>query len=315
MALQAEWSSSESCPPATARACICCGERAWKLIYPDIVRCSACSHQRMAGEPTAADLEAIYARGYFTGEKYHDYVADKKIIQANLAARLASVLRFIRPASPGDYDLFEIGCAYGFFLELARTRFGSVKGIDISQDASAHARDELGLDVLTGDLGEARLRPESFDVVCMWDTIEHLGHPEQFVEQAYWLLRPGGLFFATTGDAGSLVARLQKRKWRLYDPPQHVHYFTSRSLALLTEQKGFHVLRVRSCAFIHSVEQIVHGLGMHTNRVDGVLGRLCRWLYPRLPAFLGRISFPIDLRDIVMIVGEKPAGPGSRRAG
>lgn len=289
---------------ATARDCVCCGARSWRTLYEGIIRCQRCGYQRMLEELTLADLQDIYTEKYYTGEKYHDYPAEKDMIQANFRERLKAMARYVgRDAAA--MRLFEIGSAYGFFLEVARPLFASVQGYDIAVEATAHARDALGLDVGTGDVLVAPLETGAYDVVCMWDTIEHLSTPEAYVQRAWELLAPGGLLFITTGDVDSMVARLQKRKWRLYDPPQHVHYFSPQSLGCMLFQMGYRVLGVETCAFIHSVEQIVHGLGFYNDQ-PGVLGRLCRWLYPRLPGWVKRIRFPIDLRDIFMIVAQKP---------
>ena len=86
--------------------------------------------------------------------------------------------------------LFEIGSAHGFFLEVARPLFRSVAGIDISADASSYARNVLDLPVATGDFLDAIL-PEAVDVVCLWDTIEHLQHPDRYLEKAVSGLNPG----------------------------------------------------------------------------------------------------------------------------
>jgi 2-polyprenyl-3-methyl-5-hydroxy-6-metoxy-1,4-benzoquinol methylase len=298
-------------PPARRavdRDCICCGARRWAVIYDGIVGCGACGYQRISQELTLADLESIYGHAFFSGDKYHDYAADKAILQRNFEVRLRSVLRLCQTRGNGParhLDLLEVGAAYGFFLELAKPHFRSARGIDIAREATAAAR-EAGLDVTTGDLLDAHLEPESFDVIAMWDTIEHLNRPELYCARVLELLRPGGLFVATTGDVSSLLARVQRRKWRLYDPPVHVHYFSRRSLGMLLFNLGFGVVAFESCAFTHSVEQIVHGLGMYTGRQDGALGRLCRWLYPRLPASVGAVSLPLDVGDIFMIAAQKP---------
>ena len=60
----------------------------------------------------------------------------------------------------------------------------------------------------------------------MWDTIEHLKRPDLFVQKAAADLRPGGLIALTTGDIGSLNARLRGARWRMIHPPTHLHYFS-----------------------------------------------------------------------------------------
>ena len=286
--------------------CPCCLESQWREVHRDIAACRKCGHQIYDHQADSAELAQIYQKEFFEGAKYRDYAGDKAIIQANFRARLDSVLGCIEKAiiPAASQTLLEIGCAYGFFLELARPRFGEVQGIDIAAEATAHAREILGLQVITADPLQQTLGRQ-FDVVCMWDTIEHLARPDLYVERAVEWLKPGGFFFATTGDSSSWAARLQGRKWRLYDPPQHVHFFSPHSLGLLLGRYGLSVQEVKTCTFRHSIEQIVHGLGVHEGREPGVLGWLCRLIHPWLPNWLARLTIPINLGDIFLIVGRK----------
>jgi len=79
----------------------------------------------------------------------------------------------------------------------------------------------------------------------MLDVIEHLEAPDQVLRTVHRHTRPGALLVITTGDFGSLTARLFGRRWRLMTPPQHLWFFTERSLARLLEERGFRVLRTR----------------------------------------------------------------------
>ncbi|HEY4932051.1 MAG TPA: class I SAM-dependent methyltransferase, partial [Terriglobales bacterium] len=112
---------------------------------------------------TDQDLAAIYSESYFAGEEYHDYLADKDVAQRNFRSRLRVLKSFMDPAR--HRRLFEVGCAYGFFLEVAQ-------GIDVSAAAVNHAKNNLGLDATCADLLQYDLARREFDVACMWDTIE-----------------------------------------------------------------------------------------------------------------------------------------------
>ena len=83
-------------------------------------------------------------------------MADRAIIQKNFRLRLATLERFLDPAR--HRRLLEVGCAYGFFLDLARGRFETATGIDITEDGVRYARETLGLDAVQGDLLDPRLR-------------------------------------------------------------------------------------------------------------------------------------------------------------
>ena len=102
----------------------------------------------------------------------------------------------------------------------------------------------------------------------------------------------------TTGDVGSLVARLQKARWRLIHPPSHLQYFTRTSLSRLFEQSGFRVLPVEHCGFHRSLSGMVHNLvGL-------------RWRRPTLGARLGAaipagLDLYLNLHDIMYLIAER----------
>jgi 2-polyprenyl-3-methyl-5-hydroxy-6-metoxy-1,4-benzoquinol methylase len=133
-------------------------------------------------------LRQLYAASYFAGDEYRDYVADRPVIEKQFRLRLRRFLRFVPDAH--QKNLFEIGCAYGFFLYLAKNTFHSAEGIDISNVAIEYARQVLGVNArsaefLTHEFGTAP------DVVCMWDTIEHLCRPDLYIEKIADSLRRG----------------------------------------------------------------------------------------------------------------------------
>lgn len=252
-----------------------------------VVACPGCDLVFYEGAVRAAE---IYDEGYFNGEEYRDYLADKPIIQRNFAGRIED-LRRLRPSG----RLLEIGAAYGFFLELA-ARHWDVKGFEISEAAAAHAR-AAGLDVSTGDFLSAPLDDETFDVICMWDTIEHLEHPVETVARAARLLAPGGVLVVTTGDIASLVARVRGASWRLVHPPSHAFYFSPRTLGRALSDAGLHVHRTTHVGYSRSYRSMAHG----------VFGE-ASWA-TRALTLGGRLDFPTYLNffDIMMMVGQKPS--------
>ena len=184
------------------------------------------------------DLEGLYGGDYFHGAEYHDYVGEQALHERHFRTRLQRLLRYV--PYPSTKRLFEIGCAYGFFLNVARARFASVAGIDISRDAAAHAAGTLGLTVCAGDYLEYDIS-DPVDVICLWDTIEHLPQPHLYLERAAMHLTEGGVLALTTGDMGSLIARLRGARWRQIHPPTHLHYFSRDTLARLLRRYGFEI--------------------------------------------------------------------------
>ena len=144
---------------------------------------------------TDLEVAELYDRGYFHGDEYLDYVAEEESLRLNFNARLRT-LQHVVP-NLRERDIFEIGCAYGFFLDEARHFAKSVAGIDISEDAIAYGRSRFGLDVQRGDY-LSRDQARKYGVIAMWDTVEHLQRPDLFIAKAKDDLQPGGVLALTT---------------------------------------------------------------------------------------------------------------------
>lgn len=278
--------------------CVACGGTASRATYAGLQQCATCGHVWATVDVPDVELHALYGSRYFHGEEYSDYTADREELQKNFARRMSVLRRFLDPGR--HRSLFELGCAYGFFLNAVRDRFDAVEGIDVSDDAVRFAREQLGVAAVHGDLLTTDLGSREYDVAVMWDTIEHLKRPDLYVEAIGRRVRSGALLALTTGDISSLNARIKRGRWRLIHPPTHVHYFTRHSVRRLLDRFGFDVVHVEYCGFYRSVG------GM----IDGVL-RL-RWGLTGPAALLQRTglarrSVYLNLRDIMYVIAVKRA--------
>ena len=185
------------------------------------------------------ELEAIYGEEFFTEEElFHDYVAQRDV-RLESGTSLTNVLAGLVPGG----RLLDVGSAAGFFLEAA-SRHYDVTGVEFSPFAAEHARREFGHRVLTGDVTEAGLEGELFDVVTMWATIEHMADPLAAVSKVASLTKPGGLFVLSTGDVTGPLARLDLDGWNLMLPPYHLFFFSPRTIDALLRRAGFRMRRI-----------------------------------------------------------------------
>lgn len=235
--------------------CIVCEGPLQSSKLEGLVECKSCGFISTDLELTEEQIKKLYSSGYYNGEEYADYIEDKQLLQNNFLRRLNKLKKYLNNTE--EKKLFEIGCAYGFFLEVAKRYFDSVSGIDISDDAVDYAVNKLGLDAYAGDYINHHSE-QKYDVICMWDTIEHLERPDLYVEKAHSCLNRDGIICITTGDIGSLNARARGRKWRQIHPPTHLHYFSKRSIKLFLERRGFEVLNISYPANSISVNTILY---------------------------------------------------------
>jgi len=241
------------------------------------------------------ELERLYGRDYFHGQEYLDYVVEEQSLKLNFRDRVDNLKQLI--PNLAELDLFEIGCAYGFFLEETRGVVRRAAGIDISAEAVALARKERGVHAECGDYLAMRF-DRQLDIVVMWDTIEHLKRPDCFIEKIAHDLRPGGYVALTTGDVGSLNARLRGGRWRMIHPPTHLHYFSIPTLSRLLSRYGF---------------DMIHASHPGNSRTLGAIAYLLFSLRLNMPVLyeafrrlpIARWRLTINLFDIAFVVARR----------
>jgi len=296
----------------SSSVCIACGGREHRVRQRirtyTIEQCRVCGLARTCGPETAFDFSEFYDRDYFVGAEgvkgYNDYFA----LAGALARTNRSRVRTLRRLAPRASTLLDVGCGPGFFVEQARAGGLSACGLEVSPFAARYGRDELGLPIAQGMLdadGLARCG-RRFDVITLWDVIEHLPDPTGAVELLAERLAPDGVLALSTGDVRSLAARVSGRRWHLYNLPEHLWFFTEDALRRILERCGLRVERVRREVCWYTARYLLDRL-MYT------LGR-GPLKFAQQP-ICSRITLPFSLFDIVTIHARKPDAPAHRPAG
>ena len=221
-----------------------------------VVRCPQCELVFISPRLRPEALQRIYDdAGYFEGGVYGSAVstdaapsAEARLSPAMLlqrtwtAGRLALIDRERGGAAAGG-RLLEVGAGYGLFLAAAREAGWTTSGVELSRTGAKHAQDTLGLDVFCGQLEEAPLTP-GFDVVCAWDTVEHVPDPLSFWRTVRSQVADDGVVLFSTPYVSSLPARLLGTRWWTLKPTEHIWHFTPRTHALLLARAGLALTRV-----------------------------------------------------------------------
>ena len=152
--------------------------------------------------------------------------------------------------------------------------------------------------VHVGVVEDAPLPEGAYDVVTMWDVIEHLPDPASTLRAVHSALRPGGVFAVTTMDVEALFPRVAGRFWPWY-MQMHLVYFSRRTLGELLRSCGFEVVEVSRHRRIVRVSYAVSRLGSYSRTAERVARALTRRLGDR--------TVGVDLGDIVTVVARKPA--------
>ena len=132
----------------------------------------------------------------------------------------------------------------------------------------------------------------------MWDTIEHIKHPDQYVSHAANILSENGLIALTTGNIGSLNAKFRGPKWRMIHPPTHLHYFNKKSMFHLLERHNFEVIHFEHPSVSRSV-QFILGKVIPDGKIKGFI------MEQLTQTGLADFKLSINLFDIMYVIARK----------
>lgn len=274
--------------------CKVCGSTAgYNRVLQQLDQCRACSFVTF-NDFNQSELLEIYNDDYFAGKEYPDYVGQQDALRRSMRHHLEQMWRY----RPVRGSLLEVGCAYGFFLDEARAHFKSVTGVDICETPTVYAKEKLGLNVHLGEFLTTDFGSKRFDVICLWDTIEHLCSPDAYLEKAGRLLTSDGTLFLTTGNMDSFNARLRGANWRQIHPPSHLHYFSRRTITHLLNRLGFEILGIETASYYHTAFNVLASIRMR----GGVGGHIASLALILLGERLARrLGVWINLGDIMFV--------------
>jgi 2-polyprenyl-3-methyl-5-hydroxy-6-metoxy-1,4-benzoquinol methylase len=233
--------------PAVKVCHVCKGQRIYYVFSTSdyrVVRCDDCGLVFLNPQPSDAELARIYGADYFLGgnsQISRAAVSDMKQATAKLyltEVRSYSGLRSGR--------LLEVGCGDGDFLVSAEAEGWQVTGVEYSASACEKARARLRYgEVQCGELHQARLPADHFDLCVLSDVIEHVRDPLLFLQEIHRVLKPGGILMIATPSIDSWSAKLLKEKWMEFKA-EHLTYFDRQTIQTALVKSGFRDILVQA---------------------------------------------------------------------
>jgi 2-polyprenyl-3-methyl-5-hydroxy-6-metoxy-1,4-benzoquinol methylase len=223
------------------RCCVCGNKDNFiKKYYKDsfiVVECKTCSFN--------------FIPQYFSKKMtYEDYKDENVLTEVRKGndwlkmqrhlLRFKLIRKFIK-----DGKLFDLGVGWGHFLYTGKTLGYDVYGIEVAKTPYKYAKEDLGLSVELVDFFEFRVKNDTYDIITIWDVLEHIADADQVVKKCSKMIKEGGYIFIQVPQLDSLIAKRYKEKWRMMSL-DHVNYFSRQTISTLLSKEGFRVQTIKS---------------------------------------------------------------------
>tara|TARA_B100000508_G_scaffold141097_1_gene146961 strand:- start:53579 stop:54442 length:864 start_codon:yes stop_codon:yes gene_type:complete len=198
-----------------------------------LVKCKNCSFVFAQKIPTEQELIEHY-QGYGR----NDYLSPLTIKRyEELLDRFESFRK--------TNKILDVGAGIGYFLEVAKKKGWEVYGTEYTDEAVNICRDK-GIQVEQGKLDPSKYDKGSFDVITSFEVLEHINNPVEEINNFKSLLRSGGLVYLTTPNFNSLLRYRLKSDYNVIVYPEHLSYYTPKTLKKLFLDCGFEKQKIQA---------------------------------------------------------------------
>ena len=292
-------------PTSKITVCENCAGKDFKLIFSggdkllgiegnfDILECQDCGIYLLSPKISTKEMEKYYPEDYIC---YQEAIEDdpKLFSRLNRKGALRKRCRIVtnRIEKPGK--ILDIGCATGIFLEGMKKRGWMVKGVEPNQGAAQYAKKRFGLDVFCGYLPDANLQNETYDVVTIWDVLEHVPDTHQLMNEIYRVLKPGGIVIATLPNGKAWERFIFDTYWVGWEIPRHYRTHTPATITAFLKEKSFDEIEIFSFIGRHGAFMLSVQFWLNTWQTAAWKKKLIRFV-------LGSLLFRILTHPIFLI--------------
>ncbi|MFO7665572.1 MAG: class I SAM-dependent methyltransferase [Desulfobacterales bacterium] len=281
-----------------------------KIKSVTVLWCKNCGFGWQYPYPTEDELRNLYINQGL----YHEKIVDET--QGGFLERIKK----LNELKPEKGNILDIGSGMGHFLMHAQEAGWSVEGVEPRVSASKYCYNNFGINVYNG-LFEEWSQKKLYDVITLWDVVEHVHNPFHIMNKSIDMLVPGGLLVMSIPNASGLPARCFKGNWRYIMEP-HINYFTMNFIKTFIKQKRLEVLKMDHSIKAQSIfegiislfpnkidtENIYRMTYQNTECQDGVNFNAKNYMKSTVRKLIfkfNKLSFPVPIGDLVDIYCRK----------
>jgi len=250
-----------------------------------IYQCNTCGLYQIYPKLSEDQIKKYYPPEYIC---YLGAIEDEKNVLKRIDRYLGQEKRChqVKKHINNKGKILDVGCATGIFLNAMKTKGWECKGIEPDQGAASYAKERFGLDVFNGNLHEAQLKNNSFDVVSLWDVLEHVQDLHLTTEEVFRVLKPGGYVIGTLPNANSINRYIFGDYWLGWEMPRHYRTFNPKTISKFLTSKNFIDVKIFSFTGHHGAFMLSVGFWLRKLNIT-------KWKKVFLERILGSVVFRI----------------------
>ncbi|MDI7260783.1 MAG: class I SAM-dependent methyltransferase [Thermodesulfobacteriota bacterium] len=214
----------------------------------DVVECRGCGLLYINPRPSQEEIGQFYPEAYSWKETLEaDSLLTKWMRRLEkeyryhlLKDEVSKVIKFTGRTSG---KVLDVGCGTGDRLDVFRKNGFETYGVETS-DSTDYAREHLRLNVIKGDLFNASYSDRFFDIVTLYNVLEHTHHPEEVCREIHCILKEDGFLIIQVPNKNSFQRKIFKDRWAAFDVPRDLYYFEPKTLISLLKKIGFKVEKI-----------------------------------------------------------------------
>lgn len=204
-------------------------------IHYRIVKCNTCSLVYSNPILDAKEIVKLYQRSNYTYQDYEDDLIKTYGFYLNK-------FRYLLPRHP---KMLEIGCGNGFFLRFAKAQGLKVWGVEPGVQTVRKAHQDIRKKIIIDVFKANQFKPATFDVICLFQVLDHIANPNDFLATCRNILKKNGLVICINHDVSSFSARILGESSPIFDI-EHTYLYSKKTLAAIFKKNGYQVKEVFS---------------------------------------------------------------------
>jgi SAM-dependent methyltransferase len=200
----------------------------------EIVRCSHCEFIFLNPRPIQNEINNFYPIRFYKSGYFLYYKAFGLFFKFIQKPIIGSLKKYKRSGK-----LLDIGCGTGHFISQMRLGGYEVYGIETSENAKNFIPDSLKNRIYDRNLEECGFQENSFDIITIFQSLEHAHNLNRLLKEAKKILKPDGILYLSVPNYDFFEYRIFGPYAYTLDVPRHLYFFTKRSLRNLLLENGF----------------------------------------------------------------------------